>query len=62
MLKLLGVSPKSICIKDAGEHSAVHYAALNPQLDVYNLMYRTLSSVVSGECDICRLMLMTPIL
>ena len=47
MLKLLGCSPKTVCIKDAGEHSAVHYAALDPNLDVYELMFRTLSSVVS---------------
>ncbi len=46
MCKLLGLSPLNILIRDAGDHSCIHYAALKPNLDLYKLFYKTLSTLL----------------
>lgn len=46
MCKILGLSPITLVIRDAGDHSAVHYAALTPSLSIFKLFYKTLSTLL----------------
>ena len=45
VLSLVGMRPVDVIIKDAGEHTSSHYAALKPDVDTLRLLYRRLSAV-----------------
>ena len=45
MLQLLGLRPIDVLIKDAGEHTSAHYAALKPNVRALQLLYKCLSQV-----------------
>jgi hypothetical protein len=49
IMRLLGITPITIMTKDAGDHSAVHYAALKADLTIYKIFYKTLSTVLRNE-------------
>jgi ankyrin repeat protein len=46
MCKLLGLSPLSLMVRDAGDHSCIHYAALTPALASFKLFYKTISTML----------------
>jgi len=45
MVRLLGVTPLTVMLKDAGDNSCAHYAAIKPSLNMYKLFYKTISSL-----------------
>lgn len=45
MVRLLGLTPLSVVLKDAGDNSCAHYAAIRPNLMMYKLFYKTVSTM-----------------
>eukprot|EP00605_Chrysophyceae_sp_TOSAG23-4_P002919 GSChrysophyteH1.ASY1.ANO1.3214.1 assembled CDS len=51
MIQVLGITPMSIVQKDAGDHACSHYAALAPNLNLFKLFQKTLSTLISLPKD-----------
>ncbi len=45
MLRIFGLTPLAVFLKDAGDNTCAHYAAIKPNLFMYRLFYKTISTL-----------------